>query len=144
ASIRLDLAGDGKPTDKFIDILQKIMQRQQFDFLKSNPEFLVGFDRGDVAWLRAYCHLLMGMLDFYLAFDTKRLFDLSADELFEKPKKRSDRRHGDSWKKFPDGTWKKLPDPDVEKRQKVQNAWKEIAVKEPARLDRFSKQLSKE
>jgi hypothetical protein len=141
AAIRLDLAGDGKPTDKFIDILQKIMQRQQFDFLKSNPEFLVGFDRGDVAWLRAYCHLLMGMLDFYLAFDTKRQFDLSADELFGKPKKRSDRGHGDRWKKFPDGTWKKLPDPDAEKRQKVQDAWKEIAVKEPARLGRFRKHL---
>ncbi len=74
AAVRLDLAGDGKPTDKFIDILKKIMKRQNFGFLESNPDFLVCFDRGDVAWLRAYCHLLMGMLDFYLAFDTEEFF----------------------------------------------------------------------
>jgi hypothetical protein len=68
ALIRLDLVGDGKANDKFIDILQRIMGRQNFDFLEGNPDFLVCFHRGDVAWLRAYCHLLMGMLDFYLAF----------------------------------------------------------------------------
>lgn len=124
ASIRLDLDGDGKPTDRFIDILKQVMQRQQFDFLNSNPDFLVCFDRGDVAWLRAYCHLLMAMLDFYLAFDTRELFDLSAHELFAKPKKPF---HGG----------------EAEKWQKLQEAWKEIAVKEPARLSRFRKHLIK-
>ncbi len=71
--IRLDLDGDGKATDMFVAVLKEVMQRQQFDFLASNPDFLVGFDRGDAAWLRAYCHVLMGSLDFYLAFDTERL-----------------------------------------------------------------------
>jgi hypothetical protein len=122
AAVRLDLVGDGKPTDRFIDILTRVMQRQRFDFLKSNPDFLVCFDRGDVAWLRAYCHLLMGMLDFYLAFDTEASFDLAADELFAKPKKPF---RGD----------------DAERWQKIQEAGKEIAVKEPARLGRFRKHL---
>lgn len=122
AAIRLDLSGDSKPTDQFIDILKKIMRRQQFDFLKSNPEFRVSFDRGDVAWLRAYCHLLMGMLDFYLAFDTERFFDLSADELFAKPNHRFRGGDDERWRKFAD-------------------AWKVIGVKEPVRLGRFRRHL---
>ena len=81
AAVRLDLDGDGKPTDEFLDVLKKTMGGQRFDFLKKNPDFLVCFDRGDVAWLRAYCHLLMGMLDFYLAFDTEQGFDQSGDQL---------------------------------------------------------------
>jgi len=121
ADIRLDLGGTGKPTDRFLDVMKKIMRQQQFGFLKGNPEFLVCFDRGDVAWLRAYCHLLTGMLDFYLAFDTEQIFNLSSDEVFAKPK---------------------YPPPPKEKRQ-----WDEvlrvILVKEPARLGRFRRHLMK-
>jgi hypothetical protein len=64
----------------------------------------------------------MGMLDFYLAFDTEASFDLAADELFARPKKPF---RGD----------------DAERWQKIQEAGKEIAVKEPARLGRFRKHL---
>lgn len=121
ADIRLDLGGTGKPNDRFLDVMKKIMRQQQFDFLKGNPDFLVCFDRGDVAWLRAYCHLLTGMLDFYLAFDTEQIFNLSSDEVFAKPK---------------------YPPPPKEKRQ-----WDEvlrvILVKEPARLGRFRRHLMK-
>jgi hypothetical protein len=116
--IRLDLDGDGKPTDRFIDILKRVMQRQTFVFLESNPEMLVCFDRGDVAWLRAYCHLLMGMLDFYLAFDTEREFALAADQLFARPRQPF---RGD----------------DAERRKHLQEAGKEVRVAEPARLGRF-------
>jgi hypothetical protein len=124
ADVRLDLVGDGKPTDRFIDILTKLMQRPQFDFLKENPEFLVCFDRGDVAWLRAYCHLLMGMLDFYLAFDTEEEFDLSAERLFAKPRKPF---RGD----------------EAERQRKFDEALREVAVTEPRRLGRFRKHLIK-
>lgn len=121
ADIRLDLAGSGKPTDRFLDVMKKIMRQQQFDILKGNPDFLVCFDRGDVAWLRAYCHLLTGMLDFYLAFDTEQIFNLSSDEVFAKPKP---------------------PPPPRENRQ-----WDEvlrvIVVKEPARLGRFRRHMIK-
>src|SRR5262245_3650732 len=121
ADIRLDLGGTGKPTDRFLDVMKKIVRQQQFDFLKGNPDFLVCFDRGDVAWLRAYCHLLTGMLDFYLAFDTEAIFNLSSDDVFAKPKP---------------------PPPPKEKRQ-----WDEvlrvIVVKEPARLGRFRRHMIK-
>lgn len=122
AVIRMDLVGDGKSADKFLDILKKILHRQNVDFPSDNPEFIVGLDRGDVAWLRAYCHLLMGMLDFYLAFDTKEQFDLSADELFAKPERR-----------FSGGV--------AERERLLWDASKTIAVKEPARLGQFRKHL---
>jgi HEAT repeat protein len=120
AAVRLDLAGDGKSTDRFIDILKKMLQRQRFDLLQSNPEFVVAFDRGDVAWLRAYCHLLMGMLDFYLAFDTERLFDEWAGRVFAKPEKRG---------------------ADAAREPIVAEAWMVLAVKERARLGQFRKHL---
>jgi hypothetical protein len=113
AAVRFDLTNSGKPTNKFIDILRRLM-RQDFDFLKGNSEFLVCFDRGDVAWLRAYCHLLMAMADVYLAFDTEEVFDQRADQLFARPKKAA-RAGGDPWRV--------------------------VAVKEPARLSRFRKHM---
>jgi hypothetical protein len=87
--------------------VKKIFHRQELDFLGANRDFLVCFDRGDVAWLRANCHLLMGMLDAYLALDTEPLFDLAAEELFAK----------------------------APPRRKVEDTWV-IPVKEPARLGR--------
>src|SRR5262249_49150769 len=107
-----------------IDILKKIMRRQNFDFLEGNSDFLVCFHRGDVAWLRAYCHLLMGMLDFYLAFDTEESFQLSADVLFAKPEK-----------PFLGG--------EAERQRKMMEAWRVIALKEPARLGQFRRHLIK-
>jgi hypothetical protein len=124
APVRLDLRGDGKATDRFTDVLKKIMRQQQFSFLRDNPDFLVCFDRGDVAWLRAYCHLLMGMLDFYLAFDTEPFFDRSAAELFAKPKRRP-------------------PGKDDEAKQNRGEPGRVIPVKEPARLGRFRRHFLK-
>lgn len=87
ARIRLDLDGDGQATDQFSDVLKQVMGRQ-LTLLRDNPDFLVRLDRGDVAWLRAYCHLLMGMLDAYLAVDTEVFFNEFADDVFLKAKKR--------------------------------------------------------
>jgi hypothetical protein len=121
AAIRFDLRGDGRPADKFVDVLKRLT-RQDFEFLKANPEFLVGFDRGDVAWLRAYCHLLSAMADFYLAFDTEALFDLTADELFARPKR----------------PFRGTPEERSARRREVSNVF---VVKEPARLGRFRKHM---
>lgn len=71
--IKLDLDGDGQPTDRFTDILARLLGGRP-EFLKKNPDFRVGFDRGDVAWFRSYCHLLMGFADFLLAFDLEGEF----------------------------------------------------------------------
>ena len=87
AEVRLDLDSDGRPTDRLLDVVKKLMG-EEAGFLKDNPEFLVCFDRGDAAWLQAYCHLLMGMLDWYLAFDSESEFDLWAGDYFAKTRQR--------------------------------------------------------
>jgi HEAT repeat protein len=134
AAIHLDLVGVGKPDDRFIDILKKIMHRQQFDLLESNPEFVVGFDRGDVAWMRAYCHLLMGMLDFYLSFDTEQLFNLSADKLFAKPERRFRGEDAEELAMLP---------AELRLTILLAEVGKGLAVKEPARLRQFRRHLIK-
>lgn len=95
ADITVDLDGDGKPTDKFLDLLKKLLQVQRFDFLAKNPDFRVKFDRGDVAWFRGYCHLLSAMLDLYLTFDLKLVFDMHGAEHFAKP--RNDPKPTSEW-----------------------------------------------
>jgi hypothetical protein len=84
AGVRLDLTGGGKPTDKLLDVLVKLNGGVRFAFLKDNPEFLVCFDRGDVAWLRAYCHLLSAMLEGYRAFDLEGYFAERVKAVFPK------------------------------------------------------------
>lgn len=124
ADVQLDLDGDGNATDRFADILAKMMRGQSFEFLEYNPSFLVRFDRGDVAWLRAYCHLLSGMLDVYLAVDTKRDFELWADTAFAKPKVT-------------------FAGTEFERLQKSGEAHRILRIVEPARLSRFRGHLIK-
>lgn len=119
ANIHLDLDGDGKPTDQFLGLLKKLLGVQRFDFLEKNPDFRVSFDRGDVAWLRAYCHLLSAMLDVYLAFDLKLVFDIEGANHFAKPK--NDPKANDAW-------WQLLT---------------RIDVTEPARLGSFRTHMVK-
>jgi hypothetical protein len=90
ADVTMDLDGDGKPTDKLVPLLKKLLGVSRFEFLEKNADFRVTFDRGDVAWLRAYCHLLSAMLDFSLGFDLKPVFDAFGKEQFAKPKTSSD------------------------------------------------------
>lgn len=115
AEIRVDLDNDGQADDTLVMIMDKIM-RQEFEFLKDNPEFQVTFDRGDVPWLRSYCHVLMSMLDAYLALDLEYAFVRYADELFTNPAEPPD------WYDVKD-------DPDS------------LDVLEPERLGRFRKHL---
>lgn len=84
AAIRFDLTGGGKPTDKFLDVLVKLNGGVRFGLLEDNPDFLVCFDRGDVAWLRAYCHLLCAGLEGYRAFDLRAGFDQRVKDVFPK------------------------------------------------------------
>lgn len=44
--------------------------------------FVIAFDAGDVNWLRGYCHLLQGLCDFFLAHDTQKLHDHTAQFFF--------------------------------------------------------------
>lgn len=86
AEIHLDLDHDGKATDRLLDIMQSYNGRRPFPNLAQNPDFLVKFDRGDVAWLRAYCHLLMGVLDIILGVDSEATFNWQSGNLFANPR----------------------------------------------------------
>jgi hypothetical protein len=115
ATIRFDFNSDGSADDTILSVLKALM-RTDFQFLKTNPDFEVHFDRGDVSWMRGYCHLLMGMLDFYLAADLEDAFDEQANKYFAKPLRfKSDPANVD--------------------------AWTPIAMKEPARFGAFRKHL---
>lgn len=85
AHIKLDIDGNGEATDSFLDILHRLLGNR-LELLSKNPHFRVHFDRGDVAWLRAYCHLLTAMLDVYLAVDTESEFYFFAKDYFPRIK----------------------------------------------------------
>jgi hypothetical protein len=50
--------------------------------LPGDGDLSVVFDRGDVAWLRGYCHLLMALSEVALAYDGQELFDCTAHLFF--------------------------------------------------------------
>jgi hypothetical protein len=78
--IRLDFDGQGKADGSLITLITRYMgggQRLQID-----QDLLVVFDRGDVAWLRGYCHLLTALAEIILAYDGQELFDCTAHIFF--------------------------------------------------------------
>lgn len=81
--VRFDFDGSGRGNDKFTDVLVKLMGGSP-EFLKRDPSFLVCFDRGDVAWLRGYCHLLMAMIDGFLSVDLHDLYVAELHKQFAK------------------------------------------------------------
>jgi len=119
AGIRVDLTGKGDARERFDEILIRLLG-PGFHLAADNPEFLVCLDRGDVAWLRAYCHLLMALIDLNLAFDLEPEFHLTADRLFANPKRRFE------------GT-------PEEKRKAEDEVWQFYKIVEPARLSRFGR-----
>src|SRR5262249_40078984 len=86
--IRLDLDGDGQagPDErlwKLYLVLNGPARNQVTD--EQCEAFVIAFDRGDVAWLRGYCHLLMAFTEAYLAYDGQELFNYSAQMFFPRP-----------------------------------------------------------
>ena len=81
--IRLDMNGDGKITDE--ETLWRIFQRiapVRRITEEDARQFLIKFDYGDVPWLRAYSHLLMGLGEFLLAYDWHEGFEHTFHALF--------------------------------------------------------------
>lgn len=85
ADVQLDLIGDRKAPVHLSDLLTKMMGRRP-PVLVDNPTFEVRFDRGDVAWLRAYCHLLMAMIDLQLTFDLEAAIQPDRRRALREPK----------------------------------------------------------
>ena len=109
--IRLDLDGDGKSGEE--ETLWKIYARFNgvdvsnlplADAAEKAKALVIHFDRGDVAWLRGYCHLLSAFAEVYLAHDGRELFNHSANLIFARPetpfpflrRRGADRREFDS------------------------------------------------
>jgi hypothetical protein len=83
ARITFDFAGTGKDRTTLLDLLTRLNGRR-LHFQKANPDFRVHFDRGDVAWLRAYCRLLSAMVEGYRAVDLEGGFQERVEEVFPK------------------------------------------------------------
>ncbi len=85
--IRLDFNGDGNADED--EILWKLYVQMnapaaQQVTAEAARDFVITFDRGDVAWLRGYCHLLMAMTEAALAYDGKELFARCGHLMFAK------------------------------------------------------------
>ena len=74
--VKVDFFGLGKPIDAVL--------LMQMNGTKAPSEpYEIAFDRGDVNWLRGYCHLLSAWAEIYLAVDTQEMFECCAHLLFE-------------------------------------------------------------
>ena len=85
--IRMDFDGDGKAGEE--EILWKLYAQVNARAgrqvtAEGARDFVIAFDRGDVAWLRGYCHLLMAMSEAALAYDGKELFARCGHLVFAK------------------------------------------------------------
>ncbi|MFI5014982.1 MAG: hypothetical protein ACHQAY_21825 [Hyphomicrobiales bacterium] len=85
ARIRLDLRGDGKPTDDetLAFILTSLSQRPGAQVAPLGS-LEVKFDAGDAPWFAGYSHVLMGLCDFLLAHDFQSTFDAGSHLFFAK------------------------------------------------------------
>jgi len=112
ADVRLDFIGEGTSNQRLFDILKSLMG-PDFRLSPDNSDFLVRFDRGDVAWLRAYCHLLMAFADLQMAGDSDDNFYRWTGQVFARPKR------------------------------VVENRWSSpgFKIKEPARLGHFRRHI---
>lgn len=119
--IHMDLDGDRTAESTLGDIVKKL-GGSRFRFPENNPEFQVSLDRGDVAWLRAYCHLLMSIIDIHGTIDGQQSFDLITSTQFANPKVKFKRKDFGDW-------------------TEIQDLWSVLVVKDPARLGSARKHL---
>jgi hypothetical protein len=77
--IKIDPLGQGKPVNAAV-----LLGRFEAGIPRETVEqFVIGFDRGDVCWLRGYCHFLAAWGELLLAVDGRELFDCTAHLFFE-------------------------------------------------------------
>lgn len=85
-SYRIDVDGDGtaSESESFWGIFSAVVGAPIAE--EDAKGFVIAFDAGDVNWLRGYCHLLQGLCDFFLAHDTQKLHDHTAQFFFPSAK----------------------------------------------------------
>jgi hypothetical protein len=88
AACRLDFNGDGRTEDyeSLASVLSEVTSQQIP--AEAATGFVVAFDRGDVHWLRGYCHVLSALCEMFLAHDTTKLHDYTAQLFFPAAKTR--------------------------------------------------------
>lgn len=84
--VRLDFDGDGTVGDgeELWRLLDGINPSWTMDE-EAARKFTVHLDAGDARWLEGYCHVLMGIADVGMAYDTQRLFDHTGHLFFRNP-----------------------------------------------------------
>lgn len=80
--IKLDLNEDGVADEDESLWLMYEGTRNRKITRSGAKRFVICFDKGDVHWMRGYCHLLMSLCEFYLAHDSKDTFERTAYALF--------------------------------------------------------------
>ncbi len=80
--IRIDPFGQGKPISAAF--LFGRIEGLPAEARRQAENLVIGFDRGDVCWLRGYCHIFVAVCELLLAVDGRNAFECSAHLLFEK------------------------------------------------------------
>jgi hypothetical protein len=82
-AIRLDLNGDGAGAEDeaLWRMLKEVAELPWLDEQTARA-LTVDFDASDVPWLRAYCHILMAISEFPLAYDWRTAFETTFHSLF--------------------------------------------------------------
>lgn len=83
--VRIDLDGDGLATEgeelwRVVDALNPSLALTS----EQAHAFGLHLDAGDVRWLEGYCHLLRGLLDVALAYDTQKVFEHTGHLFFRR------------------------------------------------------------
>jgi hypothetical protein len=83
SQLRLDMDGDGacSPDERLLAVLGQTLGLSN----TGGPDLVVRFDSADAAWLKAYTHLLGGMLDLLLAYDWSPVWKQCAHIVFLNP-----------------------------------------------------------
>lgn len=70
-----------KSSEESLSYIYKTISNANFSSQQAQ-EFVIHLDKGDIYWLRAYMHLLSGLVEFFLAYDHEKLFHHSAFQIF--------------------------------------------------------------
>ena len=84
--IRLDLNGDGHGSDdEALWLIFRVVAGARWLDEEAAEMLLIDFDGSDAPWLQAYCHLLMAIAEFPLAYDWQETFEVTFQNLFPMP-----------------------------------------------------------
>jgi hypothetical protein len=81
ALVKIDFFGTGKPVNARM-LMGRVPAAEVADD-DTLQNLVVAFDRGDIHWLRGYCHFLCALGEIALAVDSEEQFDCTAHLFFE-------------------------------------------------------------